>query len=164
MEGVCTGFVTRLTRRMPLVEQELLTLPENLRYSIQLWYYLSMWLQEGREACLIDLWLWRRKNRLKTAKWQSKATNRIRTDNSMAEIKRTNRRLMVNKKLHIETPRENSDGPSRQAVSAPLMTDDTKRRAILETMIFKTLHRKMKIDQKRTIHQEMNSRHCLSLI
>jgi hypothetical protein len=26
-----TGFVTRLTRRMPLVEQELLTLPEHLR-------------------------------------------------------------------------------------------------------------------------------------
>ena len=25
-----TGFVTRLTRRMPLVEQELLTLPEHL--------------------------------------------------------------------------------------------------------------------------------------
>jgi hypothetical protein len=25
-----TGFVTKLTRRVPLVEQELLTLPENL--------------------------------------------------------------------------------------------------------------------------------------
>jgi hypothetical protein len=49
---------------------------------------------------------------LKTAKWQSKATNRIRTDNTMAEIKRTNRRPMVNKKLHIATPRENSGGPS----------------------------------------------------
>jgi len=28
--GLITGFVTRLTRRVPLVEQELLTLPENL--------------------------------------------------------------------------------------------------------------------------------------
>jgi len=27
---VCKGFVTRLTRRVPLVEQELLTLPEHL--------------------------------------------------------------------------------------------------------------------------------------
>jgi len=43
---VATGFVTRLTRRVPLVEQELLTLPEHMSspdcYCYSIFSFMSM--------------------------------------------------------------------------------------------------------------------------
>jgi hypothetical protein len=74
-----TGFVTRLIRRVPLVEQELLTLPEHLSSP-------PVCSGDASYKVLIHL----DKKSLKIPKGQWETVYRRRTDNTMAKRKSTN--------------------------------------------------------------------------